>query len=40
MAARLTGYVSASNTPTIIAPTPKPDGMYSWNEAELVWVAI
>ena len=21
-------------------PTPKPDGMYYWNEAELAWVAI
>jgi len=21
-------------------PTPKPDGAYRWNEAELVWVAI
>ena len=22
------------------APTPKPDGDYYWNEAELAWVAI
>lgn len=21
-------------------PTPKPDGMYSWNEEQLAWVAI